>query len=65
MFIQNLTLPETNNSLPLKMNGWKMKFPFGSWPIFMGSVGSVSFRQCNEVIDHVHLGFWEGLGFQL
>ena len=27
---KNLTLPETNNSLPLKMNGWKMKFLFGS-----------------------------------
>ena len=28
-----ITLPETNKS-PLKINGWKIKFPFGAWAYF-------------------------------
>ena len=31
------TLPETKSS-PLKSNGWKMKFPFGTQPILRGEL---------------------------
>ena len=30
------TLPETNSSSPLKVDGWKMTFPFGFRPILRG-----------------------------
>jgi len=31
------TLPETNSSSHLKMDGWKMNFPLG-WPNFRGEL---------------------------
>ena len=43
---KTITLPETNIS-HLKMDGWKMKFPFGAWPIFRGEL-SVSGRLTNH-----------------
>ena len=55
------TLPKTN-SLPLKMDGWKMKFPFGKinmdgWkPIFRGKL-AVRFREgtINWLLDGISL----------
>ena len=45
---QQIALPETDKS-PVKMNSWKMRFPFDlldllGWPIFRGYWGYFSFR---------------------
>ena len=39
------TLPETNSKKHLKIDAWKMKFPFGAQPIFQG-FSLLVFREC-------------------
>lgn len=39
--ISRATLPESNKS-QLKINGWKIPFPFGARPVFMGHVPLLS-----------------------
>ena len=36
------------------MNGWKMKCPFGAWPIFRGKL-AVSFRECVSYIYRYYI----------
>ena len=48
---------ETNSS-PLKINGWKMKFPFGARPIFRGEfLASGGVSQQVKSVDEVWLNF--------